>query len=82
MTTKFHDNKTCTFKILLSWRFPTKKKKQRFGRFSSLPPRPPSKGENFILIVVSPSLNFNRALGAQKASSKHCQTSTSKQREL
>ena len=31
--------------------------KQRFGRFSSLPPRPPLKNQNiFILIVVSPSL--------------------------
>ena len=33
--------------------------KQRFGRFSCLPPRrPPSKSENFIFIVVSPSLNW------------------------
>ena len=39
MTTKFLDNKICDFKILLSWRCP--RKKQRFGRFSSLPPRPP-----------------------------------------
>ena len=37
MTTKIFDCKICTFKILLSWRFP-QKKKQRFGRFSSLPP--------------------------------------------
>ena len=34
MTTNFLDNKLCTFKILLSWRFTRKKK-------SSLPPRPP-----------------------------------------
>ena len=27
MTTKFLDNKICAFKILLSWRFPRKKKK-------------------------------------------------------
>ena len=55
MTTNFFDNKICNFKILLSWRFP--QKKQRFGRFSSVPPRrPPSKTENVIFIVVSPSL--------------------------
>ena len=28
MTTQFLDNKICTFKILLSWRFPRKKKKK------------------------------------------------------
>ena len=55
MTTKYFDNKICDFKILLSWRFP--RKKQSFGRFSSLPPRPPLKIPNFIFIVVSPSLN-------------------------
>ena len=38
MTTELFDNKMCTFKILLSWRFP---RKQRFGRFSSLPPKVP-----------------------------------------
>ena len=45
MTTKFLDNQICTFKSLLSWCSPRnekkKKKKQRFGRFSSLPPRTP-----------------------------------------
>ena len=57
MTTKFLDTKICTFKIILSWRSP--RKKQRFGRFSSLPPNPPppSQSENYIFIVVSPSLN-------------------------
>ena len=54
MTTKILDNKISTFKILLSWRFP---RKQAFlGRFSSLPPRPPTlKSEHFIFIVVLPS---------------------------
>ena len=42
MTTKCLDNKICTFNILLSWRFPRRKKKQRFGRFASLPPFPSS----------------------------------------
>ena len=37
MTTKFHDNKICTFKILLPWRFP---RKTAFWTISSLPPRP------------------------------------------
>ena len=57
MTTKFLDNKICTFKILLSWRFP---RKTAFWTIFSLPPRapPPSKSENFIFIVVSPSLSF------------------------
>ena len=58
--TKFLDNKICTFKILLSWRFP---RKQRFGRFSSLPPMPPPplKTANLIFIV-SPSLNLGEFL--------------------
>ena len=58
MTTKFLDNKICTLKILLSWRFPTKT--SIFGQFPSLPPRPPPplKSENFIFIVVSPALNY------------------------
>ena len=56
MTTKFLDNKICTFKILLSWRFP---RKQAFrGDFPLCPQGPPSsQSENFIYIVVSPSLN-------------------------
>ena len=55
MTTKFLDNKICTFKILLSWRFP--RKKHVFGRFASLPPNPhPLRKANFIFIVVSLSL--------------------------
>ena len=60
MTTKFLDNIISTFKILLSWRFHEKKKKNSvFGRFSSLPPRPPPlKSEHFIFIVVSPSLSI------------------------
>ena len=55
MTTKFLDNKICTFKILLSWRFP---RKQAFLDDFPLCPQgpPPLKSENFIFIVVSPSL--------------------------
>ena len=56
MTTKFLDNKIYTFKILLSWRFP--RKNSILDDFSSLPPIPPLKTANFILIVVSPSLRF------------------------
>ena len=49
MTTKFLDNKICTFKILLSWRFP--RKNSVLGRFSSLPPRPsPSKAKILFLL--------------------------------
>ena len=45
MTTKFIDSNICTFKILLSWRFP-RKKKTHFRRFSSLPPMPPPLTQN------------------------------------
>ena len=60
MTTKFLDNKICTFKILLSWRFP---RKQAFLDDFPLCPQgpPPLKSENFIFIVVSPSLSFFEA---------------------
>ena len=53
--TKFLDNSICTFKTLLSWRFP---QKQRFRTIflSALKPPPPSQSENFIFVVVSPSL--------------------------
>ena len=46
MTTKILDNKICSFKILLSWRFP---RKRGYGRFSSLsPPKaPPLKKRKF-----------------------------------
>ena len=56
MTTKFLDDKVCTFKILLSWRFP---RKQAFLDDFPLCPQspPPLKSEHFIFIVVSPSLN-------------------------
>ena len=57
MTTKFLDNKICTFKILLSWRFPQKKKNSVLDDFPLCPQGlPPSNSENFIFIVVSPSL--------------------------
>ena len=57
MTTNFFD-KFCTFKCLLSWRLPRKKKKKQcFGRFPLCSQgHPPSKSENFIIIVVSPAL--------------------------
>ena len=46
MTTNFLENKICTFKILLSWRFP--RKIEFSGYFSSLPPMPsPSKDATF-----------------------------------
>ena len=57
MTTEFLDNKICTFKICC--RGVSHEKNSVFGRFSSLPPRPPPlKSENFIFIVVSPSLTL------------------------
>ena len=46
MTTKFLDNKICSFKILLSWRSP--RKTAFLDDFSSLPPNPhPLKKGNF-----------------------------------
>ena len=57
MTTKFLDNIICTFKILLSWRFP--RKNSVLDDFPlCLQGLPPSKSEHFIVIVVSPSLNL------------------------
>ena len=61
MTTKFLDNKICTFDILLAWRFPRK-----IALWDEVPlcppmpppPPPPLKSANFIFIVVSPSLIF------------------------
>ena len=61
MTTKFLDNRICTFKILLSWCFP--QNTAFFGQYSSLPPRPtppPFKSAHFISIVVSPSLSHGQ----------------------
>ena len=60
MTTKFFDNKICTFKIVLSWRFPTKN--SVLDDFPLCPQGPsPSKIETFIFIVVSLSLILDRA---------------------
>ena len=52
MTTKFLDNKICTFKILLSWRVP---RKTAFLDNLLVCPQgtPPLKSANFIFIVVS-----------------------------
>ena len=59
MTTKFLDNKICTFKMLLSWRFP---QKPAFLEDFPLCPQgpPPLKSETFIFIVVSPSLSVGK----------------------
>ena len=55
MTTNFLDNKICTFKILLLWRF--RENKRFWTIFLSAPKaHPPSKSENVMFIVVSPSL--------------------------
>ena len=57
MTTNFLDNKICTFKILLSWRFP-RKDNSILNDVPLSPKVPPSKsGDFFIFIVVSPSLS-------------------------
>ena len=55
MTTKFLDNKICTFKIILSWRFP--RKAAFLDDSPSAPNAPPgSQNRKFYFIVVSPSL--------------------------
>ena len=55
MTTNFLDNKICTFKILLSWRFPRETALRDVFPLCPQGP-PPSKAQNSIFIVVSPSL--------------------------
>ena len=47
MTTKCLDNKICNFNILLSWRFPGKKKQHFWTIFLSAPISPPSKKRKF-----------------------------------
>ena len=66
MTTKFLDNKICTFNILLSWRFPRKTAfLDDFPLCPQDPPPGPSKTQNYIFIVVSWSLkNFGPAKGS------------------
>ena len=66
MTTEFLDNKICSFKILLSWRFPRKTASWTIFRFAP-PLPPPPKTASFIFIVVSPSLK--RALRGLSAGS-------------
>ena len=56
MTTKFLDNKICTFNALLPWRFP--RKTAISDDFLSAPKHPPRTCENVIFIVVSPSLRI------------------------
>ena len=58
MTTKCLDNNICTFKILLSWRFPTRKKKNSvlddFPLCAQLPP-PPSKKQIYFYCRLAAS---------------------------
>ena len=57
MTTQFLDNIICIFEILLSWRFPRKRKQRFWMIFLSAPKAPPPlKSENSIFIVDLPSL--------------------------
>ena len=64
MTTIFFNYQICTFNILLSWRFPRKKEKQRFWTiFLSAPHAPPPLESGNFFSVVSPSLNFCRGVG-------------------
>ena len=79
MATKFLDNKICTFRILLSWRFPGKT--VLFDNFPLCPQGPPpSKVQNFIFIVVSPSLGpcekpnqpKSQSFGPRLDWEKHC----------
>ena len=72
---------------MFSWRMvPVSALKCRFLSFCGLTPeycgkRPPEQWELWEGKPLKP-YHFNRTLGAQKASSKYCQTSTAKQREL
>ena len=54
---KMSVNTLCTFRVLLSWRFP--RKTASLDKFS--PPPRPLKNAIFILIVVSLSLSLERA---------------------
>ena len=57
MTAKFLDNKLCTFKILLSWRFP--RENRRFWTiFLSAPKASPLPQENFLYCRLAVSLNY------------------------
>ena len=59
MTTTFLDNTICTFKILLSLRFPTKTSIFLTIFLSAPNPPPPSKAKILFFLVVSPSLNYS-----------------------
>ena len=72
MTTKFLDNKMCTSKFYCRG---VPHEKQRFGRFSSLPPRPPaskSKIYFYCRLAVSEfqSPTRGRKIGAARKESK------------
>ena len=62
MTTKFLDNKICTFKILLSWRFP---RKQAFlGDYPLCPQGPPPPKRKFYFycrLAFSSSIKISEA---------------------
>ena len=64
MTTSFLDNQICTFKIVLSWRFP--RKKQRFGTiFLSAPKAHPPQKRKFCFycrLAVSETFRGNLVL--------------------
>ena len=56
MTTNFLDNKICTFKILLSWRFP---REQAFlDNFPLCPQGPPSKAKILFLLSSCRLMKF------------------------
>ena len=53
MTTKFLDNNICTFKILLSWHFPRKKKTAFWTIFLSAPKAPSPQKTNILFLLSS-----------------------------
>ena len=53
MTTQFLDNKICTFKVLLSWHFPRKKKQRFWTNFLSAPQGPPPSKTQILSLLSS-----------------------------
>ena len=58
MTTKFLDNKICTFKLLLSWHFPRTKKTAFWTIFLSAPKPPPPKKKKYCHLSLSEILGL------------------------